>query len=90
MQISLAWRVLALLAVSLACLVQPAAADLLAAAQACPDCSEAVNEGQSGFFWAMVLMMAAPYLAVGLIGGGIFYAHRRSREEEVERWLEQE
>lgn len=81
------WGVAALVGMAIVCLPELAAADLIVAVQACPECSEAVNGDQEGFFWAMIVMMAAPYLAVGLIGGGIFYAHRRSRREEVERWL---
>ena len=32
-------------------------------------------------------MMTVPYLAVGVIGGGLFLAHRRAVRDEVERFL---
>jgi hypothetical protein len=54
----------------------------------CPGCIEGSSaKVQAGFQWSILFMMTVPYLAVGLIGGGLFLAHRRAVRDEVERVL---
>ena len=51
----------------------------LQASQACPGCIEMSNPGlMSGMLIGMVLLMAAPFLVVFGIGGGLLRAHRRA------------
>ena len=58
----------------------PAAA---AALQHAPD-------SQRGYVWMFILMASTPYILLVVIGGGIFRARRRAREQEVERVLREQ
>ena len=45
---------------------------------ACPFCSDNVATGMAkGFFWSILLMLAAPTLVVGVIAGAIWRAGRK-------------
>ena len=62
-----------------------------AAAIACPGCvSPADQQVQEGFFWGLVLMMIAPWVVVGTIGGGLYLAIRRERRQAVEDFIRSE
>lgn len=71
-----------------------AAGTLLASAPAaalCPGCIEGSTESvATGFAWSIAFMMAVPYALLGVIGGGLFLAYRRSARREVEAFLEDE
>ena len=74
------WRVF--LAVAVVCA-------LAAAAQACPSCKDnldaAANGGGAarGFYYSILAMVTAPYLAAGGIGWGIWRAVRRREAAAV-------
>lgn len=58
---------------------------------ACPGCIEGSSPSvQTGFLWSSILLMVTPYLVVGIIGGGLFLAYRRSIRQQVERFLRHE
>ncbi len=58
---------------------------------ACPGCIEGSSPSvQTGFLWSSILLMVTPYLVVGIIGGGLFFAYRRAIREQVERFLRHE
>lgn len=40
-----------------------------------------------GYVWMFLLMASMPYILLAVIGGGIYRAKKREREEEVERML---
>jgi len=48
-----------------------------------------VSGAEAGQLWAMAIMMAAPFLVVVVIGGGLARASRRERREAVERSLDE-
>lgn len=50
-----------------------------ALAQGCAMCGTALKDDPLGqaFGWSVLFLMAAPYTVVGVVGGYIFYAHRR-------------
>ncbi|MFQ5888830.1 MAG: heme o synthase [Gemmatimonadota bacterium] len=57
---------------------------------ACPGCIQGSSpELSQGFFWGMVLLMAAPAFLLVVIGGGLVHTYRRAMREEVERLLEE-
>lgn len=57
----------------------------------CPGCIEGSTESvASGFAWSIAFMMAVPYALLGVIGGGLFLAYRRSVRSELEAFLEEE
>lgn len=45
---------------------------------------------QTGFLLMFVFMASMPYILLVVVGGGIFRARRRQREQEVERALEEQ
>lgn len=52
----------------------------------CPGCIEMSSPGMmSGMMIGLVLMMAAPFLVIFGIGGGLLRAHRRAVHAEVEQ-----
>jgi hypothetical protein len=52
----------------------------------CPGCIEMSSPGMmSGMMIGLVLMMAAPFLVIVGIGGGLLRAHRRAVSAEVEQ-----
>ena len=62
----------------------PAAAVVLAAAyalaQSCAMCGSSFGENDPvtrAFSWSILFLMATPYTIVGLIGGYLYYLHRR-------------
>lgn len=58
---------------------------------ACPGCIEGSSPSvQTGFLWSSILLMVTPYLVVGIIGGGLYFAYRRSIREQVDRFLRHE
>lgn len=58
-------------------------------ALACPGCIEGSSAGvAAGFFWSVMFMMAVPFFVVGTVGGGLYFAYRRSVHREVEALLE--
>jgi hypothetical protein len=50
-----------------------------ALAQGCAMCGTALRDDPVGqaFSWSVLFLMAAPYVVFGLLGGYVFYAHRR-------------
>ena len=55
--------------------------------EACAVCvSGATDATTDAFNWSVLFLMAAPYLVVGTIAGGLFLAYRRSaaRREQTE------
>ncbi|MFQ5529212.1 MAG: hypothetical protein ACE5FP_02595 [Gemmatimonadota bacterium] len=67
-------------------LVVAAAGVVMQTSQACPGCIEMSNPGlMSGMLAGMVLLMAAPFLVVLGIGGGLLRARRRALAEADER-----
>lgn len=52
--------------------------------------SAADQQVQEGFFWGLVFMMASPWVAIGVVGGGLYLAYRRERREAVEDFLRSE
>ena len=48
------------------------------------------GEVMDGFFWSMLFLAAMPYLLLFVIGGGLFRALRRERQDEVARALEEQ
>lgn len=40
-----------------------------------------------GYVWMFLLMASMPYILLAIIGGGIYRAKKREREQEVERML---
>jgi hypothetical protein len=40
-----------------------------------------------GYMWMFLLMASMPYVLLAVIGGGIYRAKKREREQEVERVL---
>lgn len=58
---------------------------------ACPGCIEGSDPAlQAGFMWSGLFLMATPYLVVGIIGGGLYYAYRKSVRREVDSFLQEE
>lgn len=54
-------------------------------ALACPGCIEgSAADVQAGFVLSGLLMMATPYFVLAVVGGGLFFAYRRSVRREVE------
>lgn len=45
---------------------------------------------QTAYLWMFVLLSATPYLLLAVIGGGIFRARRRQRQQEVESLLQEQ
>ena len=43
-----------------------------------------------GFFWSMLFLASMPYLLLLVIGGGLWRARRREREDQVRRALEEQ
>ena len=43
-----------------------------------------------GFFWSMLFLASMPYLLLFVIGGGLWRARRREREEQVRQALEEQ
>lgn len=43
-----------------------------------------------GYFWSMLFLASMPYLLLFVIGGGIFRALRKERQQEVARALEEQ
>ena len=77
-------------AVRIAVLVLIAAALLPAVAGACPTCKDATSDAETpggsadlgrGFFWSILLMLAAPF---SVIGGGAFAIVRARRRRARE------
>ncbi len=61
------------------------AAALVTQAAECPGCIEMSSPGMvSGMMIGMVLMMAAPFLVIFGIGGGLLRARRRAITAEVD------
>lgn len=62
----------------MALLAAPGAARVLA--QGCAMCGTALKDDALGqaFGWSVLFLMAAPYAVAGIVGGYIFYVHRRS------------
>jgi len=61
-------------------------AAMAAQAAECPGCIEMSSPGMmSGMMIGLVLMMAAPFLVIFGIGGGLLRAHRRAVRAEVEQ-----
>ena len=54
--------------------------------QACSVCITGDDPAAEGFNSSVLFLMATPYLVVGAIGGGLFYAYRRAlaKREHVE------
>jgi heme/copper-type cytochrome/quinol oxidase subunit 2 len=51
---------------------------MVSLAQACPLCKEALSAGLAkGFFWSILLMLAMPFLVVGVIATWWWRAHRK-------------
>lgn len=40
--------------------------------------------------WSGLFLMATPYLVVGIIGGGLYYAYRKSVRRELDSFLQEE
>lgn len=58
---------------------------VLQATPSCPGCIETSSPTlMSGMLAGLVLMMAAPFLVIFGIGGGLFLAHRRALAEAEE------
>ncbi len=58
---------------------------VLQVAPGCPGCIETSSPTlMSGMLAGLVLMMAAPFLVIFGIGGGLFRAHRRALAEAEE------
>jgi hypothetical protein len=54
-------------------------------ALACPLCKDAVAQTgglASGFFWSILLMLAVPFVVVGVIGGLIVKSQRGASQRE--------
>jgi hypothetical protein len=50
---------------------------------ACAVCVPGVNDPVADAFnWSVLFLMVMPYLVVGSIAGGLFYAHRRAAKRE--------
>ena len=51
-----------------------------ALAQGCAMCGTALKDDPTGraISWSVLLLIAAPYTVVGLVGGYIFYTYRRA------------
>ncbi len=45
---------------------------------------------QTGFMLGFILMAGMPYLLLFVVGGGIFRARKKQREQEVERALREQ
>ena len=55
---------------------------LFAPAEACTVCLGWNQDGPiwgSGFIWSTVFLMGMPFILAGLIGGWLYYTHRRVR-----------
>ena len=48
------------------------------AVQACAVCVSGNDPAVDGFNWSVLFLMATPYLVVGSIAGGLFFAYRRA------------
>lgn len=48
-----------------------------------------MSGAEAGQLWGTAVMMAAPFLVVAVIGGGLARASRRERREAVERSLDE-
>ena len=44
-------------------------------------------DAQAGFVWLFIVMACTPYVLLFVIGGGIFRAKKKQREQELERAL---
>ena len=57
----------------------------------CPGCIQGAGGNlEMGLLVGLLLMMAVPFLVIGVIGGGLMRAKRRELAVEVERFLESE
>jgi hypothetical protein len=54
--------------------------------RACAVCVSGNDPAVDGFNWSVLFLMATPYLVVGSIAGGLFYAYRRAvaKREQME------
>ena len=43
-----------------------------------------------GFFWSMLFLASMPYLLLFVIGGGLWRARRREKEDQVRQALEEQ
>ena len=56
-------------------------APTLARAQSCAMCASSFGENdpvQRAFSWSILFLMATPYTIVAVIGGFLYYSHRRT------------
>jgi len=65
-------------------------ANAAAAAGAVAPLLQRTPDSQTGYVWLFVLLAATPYVLLVVIGGGIFRARRKQREQEVERALQEQ
>jgi hypothetical protein len=79
-------------AVSLVLLAVLVAAVLPAVAAACPDCKDAASDAETpggsanlgrGFYWSILLMVAAPFAVAGGVTLAILRARRRRARESA-------
>jgi hypothetical protein len=47
-------------------------------------------QSQEGYMWMFIIMASTPYLLLVIIGGGIFRARRRQREDELARAVKEQ
>ena len=57
----------------------------------CPGCIQGAGGNlEMGLLVGLLFMMAAPFLVIGVIGGGIMRAKRREITDDLERFLDSE